>query len=83
MISETEIVDQWAVICDCIAKPDESTQALELLTTSMFTEPGCLMMLGGCSVITSTRLERNRPVSRVICPPHGQSWRNLPLAWRW
>ncbi|HQZ66747.1 MAG TPA: DnaB-like helicase N-terminal domain-containing protein [Planctomycetaceae bacterium] len=41
MISETEIIDQWIVIVDCIAKPDESTQALELLTTSMFTEPGC------------------------------------------
>lgn len=41
MIPESEIVDQWTVICDCITKPDESRQALELLTTEMFTERGC------------------------------------------
>ena len=41
MISESEKIDQWTVISDCITKPDESPQALEILTTEMFTEPGC------------------------------------------
>jgi replicative DNA helicase len=41
MISETEILDQWTVISDCITKPDEAPQAIDILTTDMFTEPGC------------------------------------------
>ncbi len=41
MISKTEIMDQWTVICDCITKPDESFQAVGMLTVEMFTEPGC------------------------------------------
>lgn len=41
MISETQIIDEWTLISDCITKPDESPQALEVLTVDMFTEPGC------------------------------------------
>lgn len=41
MISETEIMDQWTIISDCITKPDESPQAIAILTPDMFTEPGC------------------------------------------
>ena len=41
MIFETEILDQWTVISDCITKPDEAPQAIDILTTDMFTEPGC------------------------------------------
>ena len=41
MISETDIIDQWTVVSDCISKPDETNQALEMLTTAMFTERDC------------------------------------------
>ena len=41
MISESEIMDQWTVISDCITKPEESFQAIEILTVEMFSEPGC------------------------------------------
>ena len=41
MISETDIIDQWTVVSDCITKPDETHQAVEILTTEMFTERDC------------------------------------------
>jgi len=59
MISETEIVDQWTVIVDCIAKPDESCQALELLTTRMFTEPGCRDLFNAMQALQNENMHRN------------------------
>ena len=44
MISETDIIDQWTVVSDCITKPDESHQAVEILTTDMFTERDCRLL---------------------------------------
>ncbi len=41
MIPDSDVIDQWTVISDCITKPDESIQAIEMLMTEMFTECEC------------------------------------------
>jgi hypothetical protein len=48
MIPKSDIEDQWTVISDCITKPDEAHQAIDILTTQdMFTEPGAAIVFEG------------------------------------
>lgn len=41
MIPDSHIIDEWTLVSDCIAKPDETHQALDMLTTDMFVERDC------------------------------------------